>query len=140
MAATAAIHVVSVAEPSGLALAMGDKLSTTKLNEGGQALGSWLKGEKSISGHGDSSHSSAWLDAFGIWTCEDELLVVLMLELPLKSVHSSCGSAVLLKEHEVSWPVRKALSMTLKVGNVLGFNYCDARCWWRQGRLGGQVD
>ena len=137
MTATVAINVIPMAKPTGLALAMGDKLSTTKLNESGQALGSWLEGKKGISSRGDSSHSSAWLDAIGIWTCEDELLVVLMFEWSLKPVHSSSGSAVLLKEREASWPVGKALSRTLEVGNVLGFNYCDARCWLGHGRLGG---
>ena len=116
VAATVSIRVAPVAEPSGLALAMGDKLGTTKLDEGGQALGSRLKGKEGIRSHDDSTHSSAWLDAIGVWNCEDELLVVLVFELPLKSVHSSCGSAALLKEREVSWLVRKALSMTLKVG------------------------
>ena len=45
VAATVAINVVPMAKPTGLALAMGDKLSTTKLHESGQALGSWLQGK-----------------------------------------------------------------------------------------------
>ena len=136
MAAAVAIYVIPVAEPTGLTFAMSHKLGTPKLDEGSKALRSRFQGKESVRRQGDGTHTSTWLSAVGVGTCEGELLAVLASELVLEPVHGGNGCTVLLKECEVCWSACKALSMTFKVGNIFALNHSDARLGYRQGWFG----
>ena len=111
MRPTVPINILPTAQPPSFALAMGTKLSTPQVDEGGQALTARFQRQACVRGKGNHTDTCTRLNSIGVRPSEVELSSMLGAKLVGQSGHGGTGGTVFLKERNISMSGGKAFSM-----------------------------